>query len=162
MILALDLASVTGWACGAVGEHPSHGYIRFAKPGASHEAIFANAAKWAESMIDQYKPTLVIWESPLSTAFKRGVTTTDTTAILFGLPAVIGSVAYRRGIYDLRKAATRDVRLHFIGSNPKRVAAKKLVIKACNVRGWNVTDDNEADALSLWDFMQTIQKARAA
>jgi hypothetical protein len=71
------------------------------------------------------------------------------TTVLYGLPAIIGTVAYLRGIYDIRKAETRDVRLHFIGSNPKRAKAKPLVMRQCRAMGWEVQDDNEADALAV-------------
>lgn len=152
-ILALDLASVTGWACGEPGGTPSHGSVRFAKPGASHEAIFAAALKWTSIMCAEHKPDLIVWEAPLSTSFKRGKTTIETTTLLYGLPAIVGSVAYLRGIYDIRKADTRAVRLHFIDQNPKRAIAKKLTMQQCRILGWNVGDDNEADALAIWSYM---------
>lgn len=154
-VLALDLASVSGWAYGDPGGAPTHGYIRFAKAGSSHEAIFASAMRWMTGMM-RIKPSLVVWESPLSTVFRRGRTTTDTTSILFGLPAVIGAVAFEHGVYDLRKADTRDVRNFFIGSNPKRARAKPMVIAQCKRQGWNVTDDNEADALAVWHYQCSI------
>lgn len=152
-VLALDLASVTGWACGEPGGAPHHGSVRFAKPGASHEAVFAGAAKWMSDICAEREPDLVVWEAPLSTSFKRGKTTMNTTTLLYGLPAVVGAVAYLRGIYDIRKADTREVRQHFIGQNPKRAKAKPLVMQQCRLYGWDVADDNEADALATWSFM---------
>jgi hypothetical protein len=130
-IMALDLASTSGWAVGEPGGTPAHGSHRFASAGASHEAIFAGAAKWIGDKITFYAPGLVVWEAPLATSFSRGTTTSNTTTLLYGLPAIIGAVAYLRGIYDIRKAETRDVRNHFIGSNPKRAMAKPLVMRQC-------------------------------
>jgi hypothetical protein len=130
-VMALDLASTSGWACGEPGGVPAHGSHRFASAGASHEAIFAGAAKWIGDKITFYAPGMVVWEAPLATSFSRGTTTNNTTTLLYGLPAVIGAVAYLRGIYDIRKAETRDVRNHFIGSNPKRAKAKPLVMRQC-------------------------------
>ncbi len=89
----------------------------------------------------------------MSTSFKRGKTNINTTTLLYGLPAVVGAVAFLRGIYDIRKADTSAVRQHFIGKNPKRAIAKRLVMKQCEHMGWDVTDDNEADALATWSFM---------
>jgi hypothetical protein len=123
-VLALDLASVTGWTVGEPGGIPAHGSIRFASAGASHEAIFAKALLWMEAKLTFYQPTMIVWEAPLATSFSRGNTTNNTTTLLYGLPAIIGAVAYLRGIYDIRKADTKDVRRHFIGCNPKRVEAK--------------------------------------
>ncbi len=128
-VLALDLASVSGWAVGEPGGEPEHGSIRFASKGASHEAIFAKAHTWMKIMIAERQPEIVVWEAPLA-GFKNGKTTADASTILFGLPAVIGTVAFLRGIYDIRKADTRDVRLHFIGCNPKRAQAKPMVADA--------------------------------
>lgn len=155
-VLALDLASVSGWAVGEPGMLLAHGSIRFASKGASHEAIFANAYQWTADKIATYGPNLIVWEAPLSTSFKRGSTTNDTTTLLFGLPAIVGCCAYQRGIYDIRKAETRAVRMHFIGQNPKRTIAKPMVMRQCRAQGWDITDDNEADALATWSYQCSI------
>ena len=161
-ILALDLASVTGWALGVPGEQPLHGSIRFAGVGASHEAIFAKAYCWMRGMCFEHAPGIVIWEAPMPTSFSRGRTTSDVTTILHGLPAVIGAAAYLCRVFDIRKAETRDVRLHFIGCNPKRARAKPLVMRQCRAMGWEVQDDNEADALAVWHFMCSILEPKLA
>ena len=155
-VLALDLASVTGWAFGAPGDRPKYGSQRFASIGASHEAIFWAAFRWMSNACEDFDPDVVVWEAPLATIFKRGSTNAATTTLLYGLPAIVGMCAYRRNIFDIRKAETRDVRLHFIGSNPKRVKAKPLVMRQCHVMGWPVTDDNQADALATWHYMCSL------
>ena len=161
-MLALDLASVSGWACGEPGSTPAHGSIRFASKGASHEAIFAKAAQWFQGLLLAHTPTTVVWEAPIPTSFNRGRTTSDVTTVLYGLPAVIGAVAYLKGIYDIRKAETRDVRHHFIGCNPKRAKAKPMVMRQCRAMGWEVADDNEGDALALWSFMCSLIEPKLA
>lgn len=160
-VLALDLASVSGWAVGEPGGQPEHGSHRFAKQGASHEAIFANAMDWAETIIMLHHPRLIVWEAPLP-GFKAGKTTNDVTTVLFGLPAIVGVVAYRHGIYDCRKADTGAVRHHFIGCNPKRAKAKGLVVRQCNAMGWHCSDDNEADALATWSYMCSLINPKLA
>jgi len=161
-ILALDLASTTGWAVGEPGGDPSHGSIRFASPGASHEAVFAAALKWMSDICASRTPTLVVWEAPMPTSFSRGNSNVNTTSLLFGLPAVIGAVAYLRQIFDLRKADTKDVRNHFIGMNPKRAKAKPMVMRQCRAMGWQVEDDNEADALATWHYMCSLIEPKLA
>lgn len=162
-ILALDLASQTGWAYGRPGSEPQHGTIRFASVGATHEAIFCAALDWAYDKCEDIEDegidantVIIVWESPLQTSFKLGRTTNNTTTVLYGLPAVIGAVAYSRGIYDIRKADTRDVRMHFLGCSPKRVKAKPMVKAQCRAMGWKVSDDNEADALATWHYMCSL------
>jgi hypothetical protein len=116
---------------------------------------------WAEKKIVFHRPRLIVWEAPLA-GFKGGRTTVDVTTILFGLPAVIGAIAYRCGVFDIRKADTRDVRHHFIGCNPKRAKAKPLVMDQCRKMGWEIEDDNEADALATWSYMCALLNPRLA
>lgn len=155
-VLALDLARVTGWACGRPGDEPSHGRVQFASDGSSHEAVFAGAFKWMDSQITIMKPELIVWEAPLPTSFSRGHSNIDTTTLLFGLPAVIGTAAYLREVYKMRKADTKAVRMHFLGCSPKRAKAKPMVMQMCAARGWEVGDDNEADALATWSYMCSL------
>lgn len=161
-VLALDLATITGWAYGEPGSVPVHGTKRFAAPGASHEAIFANAMHWTKGLLADKHVTTVVWEAPMVTTFARGNTTSNTTTVLYGLPAVIGAVVYSAGIYDIRKAETKLVRNYFIGSNPKRAKAKSLVMQMCRANGWEVADDNEADALATWDYMCALLEPKLA
>jgi hypothetical protein len=160
-VLALDLASVSGWAVGEPGGKPIHGSHRFASIGASHEAIFAGAVRWINLLLNEHEPDLVVWEAPLA-GFKGGKTTNDVTTVLFGLPAVIGAIVYIRGVYDIRKADTAAVRHHFIGCNPKRAKAKPMVVRQCFAMGWEVEDDNEADALAVWSYMCALLNPRLA
>ena len=60
------------------------------------------------------------------------------------------------------KADTRDVRLHFIGSNPKRDRAKSMVLRQCRAMDWEVEDDNEADALATWHYMCSLIRPQLA
>ena len=162
MIMALDLASTSGWAVGIPGGTPISGSVRFASAGASHEAIFAKAAQWMNGVLVAHAPSLVVWEAPLATSFRRGTNNSVVVSMLFGLPAVIGAVAYLRGIYDIRKASTRDVRMHFIGQNPKGHIGKKLVMRQCRAMGWSPIDDNESDALALWHYMCALIEPKLA
>jgi hypothetical protein len=153
IVLALDLASQTGWAVGPPGGDPTSGTMRFGGEGRSHEATFAGALRWMSDKCMLYRPTVVVWEAPLPTSFKGGSTNINTSTLLFGLPAIIGAVAHLKGIYDVRKARTTDVRHHFIGSNPKGKDGKKLVQRQCRAMGFDVADDNEADAIATWFYM---------
>jgi hypothetical protein len=111
---------------------------------------------WMELRLAMYEPGLIVWEAPMPTSFSKGMSNVNTTTLLYGLPAVIGAVAYRKGIYDVRKAATRDVRNHFIGQNPKGHIGKKLVMRQCRAMGFEVADDNESDAIATWHYMCSL------
>lgn len=155
-IMALDLARTTGWALGPPGRAPRSGVITFGGDGASHEARFLQAHAWARSMIDLHKPTTVVWEEPLPSSFLRGRTNSNTTALLCGLPAVIGLACYQCGLYDVRRASPSDIRCHFIGRNMRSKEAEAATKLRCRQLGWAYSDDNEADALALWDYMVSI------
>lgn len=135
-ILALDIASNTGFARGRFGEPPRCGSIRFASEGASANAIFAGAFDW---MVDYTKendvPDILILEALLpfsAAAFKKRKTNKSTNDILAGLHGVIRAVAYKRRIFDIRTVAASDVRRHFLDMNAvKREDAKRLVVRKC-------------------------------
>src|SRR5258708_11438499 len=110
-VLALDLASVSGWTVGKPGGVPLHGSIRFASVGASHETIFAKAIIWTEEMIDKHNPGLVVWESPMPPMARHGASNINTSTILFGLPAVLGAVCYLRCIYGIHRAFRKNMLL---------------------------------------------------
>jgi hypothetical protein len=149
-VLALDIATRTGWAVGEPGATPVSGSIRFANPGAEHEVIFAEALKWVSATIKDHRPDVVVWEAPLVPGFKKGKTNANTTRLLYGLPAVIGAVARLLCVPDIREVEARTVRKFFIGRNPPRALAKKLTKQRCRDVGWQPSDDNEADALAIW------------
>ena len=154
LILALDLASRAGWALGRPHDAvPSFGSTRFASAGSSHEAVFAGAFQWAEMALKSWKPDRIVFEAPLPASFKRGLTNKNTTALLFGLPAVVSVAAYRQRIYDVRQATVRDVRNFMLGHNPKSHIAAKALIHRCKMLGWDVgTDADQANACALWFY----------
>lgn len=150
-ILALDIATNTGFAIGDTADLvPAFGSVRFIKPGSSHQALFGNALKWAADFLQRHNPERIIYEAPLQ--FRGGKSRAGNDEILHGLPAVILAAAYYRDIFDIHKAPVRDVRVHFIRSNPKREFAKQRTIARCKQLGWYVEDDNQADACALWDY----------
>lgn len=150
IVLALDIATRTGFAVGAPGRQPENsGSLRFV--GDDHEAIFADALKWCAGMLRTYHPHIVAWEAPIAVSFKRGFTNVNTTKILYGLPAVFGATARLLGIADVREVPVQTIRRVFLGNGRiKKAVAKRLVMRECRARGWEPVDDNEADALALW------------
>jgi hypothetical protein len=66
LILALDLARRTGYALGEPGALLASGSVRFGNAGASQEAMFAAALTWAINNFKKWRPTIIVWESPMS------------------------------------------------------------------------------------------------
>ena len=148
-VLALDLATVTGWAYGEPGNAPEFGSLRFAKPGAPHGEVYRGMRAWLNDWITD--SSLIVYESPAAASVMMGKTNLDTLRLLIGLCEHVEELCYGR--IDLREARVSDVRAHFIGTNKiKRADAKVATIDRCLRLGWKVDNDNEADACALWHF----------
>lgn len=150
-ILALDIATNTGFAIGDPSmREPHFGSVRFGSRGASHAAIFAAALGWTSEQLLAWRPDRLIYEEPLQ--FRGDRSRGGNDELLHGLPAVIMAVAHLRGVFDVRKAPVKSIRMHFIGKSPKRDLAKRATIAQCRTLGWQVADDNAADACALWSY----------
>lgn len=161
-VLALDLATKTGWAVGCLNDVPRFGSLRFAREGHSMAAHFAGCAQWLNDMVAVETPRLVVFESPLPTSFTFGRTTADTGRWLIGLTAIVEATLYGRG-FDVREASVTDVRRFFLGTNNfKRDDAKLATKRRCIELGWQVGDDNAADACALWLYQCSLLDPRIA
>jgi hypothetical protein len=158
IIAAFDLATNTGWAAGALGDHvPAFGSIRFGAREASHEARFAHALEWTSDFLKRNRVDLIVFEEPLHYGLRRGkdgkpASGPGNDEISYGLAAIVQAVAHLRGVYDVRQVRTIDVRRFFLGDNPKRKIAKRETVGRCRALGLKVDDDNQADAIALWHF----------
>lgn len=162
MILALDLATVTGWACGLPGERPLSGSVRFGKSSPTHGEIAANAIAWMLGKLDDLKPTVIVYEQPLPPNFTGGNTTLNTSMVLMGLPFLLSGIAYKLGIFNVASARVSDVRTFFLGGNLKSAEAAKLTLQRCISLGFDPGDDNEADALALWCYQCALVRPELA
>lgn len=152
-ILALDVATNTGWAEGTPGGLPRLGSIRFGDAGGSHEAAFAEAMGWIGERVLAFPPRLLVMEAPLPPSFMRGKTNVDTARKLLGLSAIIGGTAHKFGCWNIREASVADVRHYFLGKrNMPGKDAKRATIAKCREMGLEPKNDNEADAAALWFY----------
>lgn len=152
-ILCLDMATTTGFAHGAPGaERPFTGSIRFAPPGASHGEISAAMIRWLSDLLKVVEPASVWIEAPQSANRMAGRTTASTLRLLAGLPFAAEGVCHLFGVYSIWEAEASDVRRHFLQANPARDSAKRMTVAKCRALGWEVADDNAADAAALWSY----------
>lgn len=150
-ILALDIATRTGFAFGRPGELPRSGSIRLAPPGSSNGAIGRGMMRWLADFLKVSQPDVIYYEVPLDPRHMGRKTTFKTARILLGLPFLVETISEARGVYKLREAGVQDVRKHFCG-NARPKDKKQAVLARCRQLGWQPEDDNAADALALWDF----------
>ncbi|WP_174436433.1 Holliday junction resolvase [Azospirillum brasilense] len=162
-VLALDLATNTGWTLGRLPMQPLlpmqarvqkppkplSGAIRFGRPGCTIGAFADAAEAWGRDFMEKHRPTGLIYEKPILPQD----TTPDTILKLNGLALIFLMLAHRFGIRWVRTAQPSTVKKHFCGSGGP---GKEGVQAECLARGWTFATDDEADALALWDYAATL------
>ena len=63
-LLALDVATTTGWAYGAPGERPAWGHFRAGMRGAAAGEVLALFRAWLEERCTAWRPSWIAFESP--------------------------------------------------------------------------------------------------
>jgi crossover junction endodeoxyribonuclease RuvC len=157
-LLALDLSSHTGFACGSVQEGiVESGTFHIPKTGENVGLFLAHYRKWLDSTITRYEPWTVFFEAPVLPG--RGKAGLLILRKLYSLAGLTELVTHDRSL-DCREANTSDIVTHFCGKGSPRFgdARKKATIAKCRERGWSPRDDNEADALALLDYAFSLIK----
>ncbi len=152
-ILALDLATKTGWAYGKPDKRgpTAFGSLKFK---GERPAIYRELRRWLSDWI-RAQPGLIVFESAAPPIWMLGRTRFATTKLLIGMCEHVEELCYER--IELCDAMTSQVRAHFLGTNRiKRPEAKRLTIARCEKLGWHVANDNEADACALWHYQASL------
>ena len=154
IILALDLATVTGWALGDVDAEPTFGSVVFGKRSMPDNDVFAMAMRWALQRFQCEKaPDVLLLEGLLPPSAMKDETTRATRDRLAGLHGIMRGAAALFGVSRIEAIPVGDVREHFISDrHARRQHAKRDTVAQCRAAGWNVADDNAADALALWSY----------
>jgi hypothetical protein len=157
-VLALDLATVTGYARGEVGGRPVAGSIRFGTRESGDGEVFGHAIGWFSKLIAmQPRPDVIVVEAMLPPGAKVGATNSSTRDRLAGLHAIVRGVAHIRGAGEIACYSVGDIRHHFIGERSlRRAQAKQAIVLRCEMLGWQVVDNNAADACAAWSFACSI------
>jgi hypothetical protein len=163
-ILALDLATITGFAYGELGAAGpmAAGSTRFGKVDCTRDAMFGAALRWLNSTMAENAVDCVVFEEPLHFGLRRGRSRPGNDEVSYGLAAIVRAVAYLRKIYKVKQVRTIDVRRHFIGDNPKRDIAKRETVARCLELGIRVADDNAADAVATWFYQCALLRPELA
>ncbi len=149
-ILALDLATVTGWASWREGTL-GFGTVRF---GGDVGSALSRFQSWLRDevrggFVERPVYDQVIFESPWI-----GPNTSQIVARrLQGLAAVCEMEIYKIPGCECLEVNNSAVVKHFTGVGGGKSKAKKArTIDACQARGINPADDNEADAIAILDY----------
>jgi hypothetical protein len=161
-ILALDLATCTGFAVGSSGVSvQAHGSFRLPKTGQDVGRYLVHFRDWLSARISEYEPWTIYFESPMLMGLKK--TTPMVARKLNSLAGVTEMVATDRGI-DCREANVSNICTHFLGRGypRKRERRKAATMSKCRELGWNPNDDNSADALALLDYALSLIEPSSA
>lgn len=168
-VLALDLASKTGWAfappssvvgwpgtrpfadVGLVAADPrppaSFGTIVTGRPGSSHGERAAALDEWLEAMHERSRLGLVVVEQPMPAKFSKNMAATE---IAIGLRMIVQAFCARRGIAGPWEVPIISAKSWF-GSKLQK--DKRPMIATAKSLGWDVGTDHEADALAILDLV---------
>ena len=152
-VLAIDPATVTGFAIGGAGTVPRSGSARLKLP-ADHRVVAShNMRCLLRDLTALDKPDLVICEDFLNPAGHKSA----AAAILgVGLFIIAEQWAYDRG-YRFEAVNRSTVLKHFIGvgRTGDRDVTKQAVIRRARLLKYipvDCNDDNRADAVALFDY----------
>ncbi len=149
-ILALDIATSTGWAAGETSAAPTFGCYRIQTDGRNFGMAMNDFSRWLDSMIDAYMPDQIVYEKPITTI--HGKTSLETKCLLIGLCMHAESVAYDHGL-PISWVNNATVKKHFTGHGGFGKKTKPYpMIVAAHQRGWMVETHDEADACGVWDY----------
>jgi crossover junction endodeoxyribonuclease RuvC len=144
-IIALDLATATGWAVGMPEAEPRFGTFTLPSTGDDIGRFLVKFEDWLNDMITVEGPGLVVFEAPI---LRRGGGNPVVARKLMGLANCVETICYRRDV-RCRQAHLATVKKSFAGSGR---AEKSDMIAMARRWGWAVRNDNEADALGLWQL----------
>jgi hypothetical protein len=151
MILALDQATRTGFCFGAPGDNPSWGIKDFGGRGRTNGEIVSGFRQWLWGVCRAINPTLVVFEAPYVPRMASAV----VLRRLLALAGTIEAVTYELKL-QCREASAMEISRFFLGRyRPLGRAGKKAAtIETCAQYGFEVDDDNIADAISLWLYAE--------
>lgn len=180
-ILALDVATTTGWAYGCAGGQPAFGHWRAGPRGvASGEALAAFRA-WLDGNCTELAPGWLVFEAPyvprvapprIRTRSGHTVRTLPAAGPpidiyvlrrLIGLCGLVEMIAAERGI-PCREAAPTEICRVFTGRGSwgGRAQKKAATQKMAALYGWAGATEDEADALALWVYAEAVLFPKAA
>jgi hypothetical protein len=180
-VLALDVATTTGWAVGLPGERPVCGHHRAGKPGCAGGEVLAQFADWLEALVAAHAPVWIAFEAPYvprvaprRVRARNGAVITlaphngppiDNNVIrrLYGLCGLVELTAHRHRI-ACREAGSSEICKFFTGNGSwgGRANKKAATMKMAAVYGFPGVTEDEADALALWVYAEAVLFPKAA
>lgn len=153
-ILALDVATTVGWAEGPLsGKQLFFGSERLSPEGAGSDAVCYGMSEFMRRRLALWKPHIIVYEAAIDPRFMK-FTTVETVRLLNELPGVLKAEAYRAGVYNTRYIEAGDLKQYWHGKrNLPRSVVKRLTIRKMQALGYDVKDEDAADAIAVHRYM---------
>jgi crossover junction endodeoxyribonuclease RuvC len=143
LIVALDLATATGWCSGQSDGEPRYGTLTLPSTGSDIGRFALAFHEWLDAFLAVERPDTVVFEAPILTG---GKTSIDTARKLLGLAYHTELICAMRSI-RVREANLMTVKKNFAGHGR---ADKDTMQHVARKYGWRPTDEHQADALAVW------------
>ncbi len=149
MILALDLATLTGYAVGGDGFPPRGGTINLKPAKGETDAVrFLRLTQHLKRIIKEHEITEIYFEKvDFIVSTRQGHLWGGYWSYLLGVAHANKLTCTGINVKKLKKYATGN-------GNAK----KEQMIQAAIAKGWRPQDDNEADALWILDYAINVIK----
>lgn len=154
ILLALDVATVTGFAWGPVDGTPKADCIRFGGKDPLDDDVWVAGMKWLHNFLKVVQPDVVALEAPIMSSAPAGGSNPHTQLRLTGLQAVLRTVVAVNLPRPAKLVHVQSARKFFIGhGNLRGQEAKSRVKRRCIDIGWITEEDatyDKCDALCVW------------
>lgn len=164
-VFALDLSTTTGWACGNVGDTPPQWGVVILPKDKGHGAVAATFEDWLDGMLEQHKPTRLVYEAPLPPNLQGD---RETCYITYGLAVAAEACAWRAGI-EVWSHSSQTIRTAVIGRahlteeekrlRPRPTVKTAIVAPWLKSMGWDIQENNAADAAVVWAYACGLRHA---
>lgn len=145
-ILALDIATTTGWAFGEPDTEPEWGSASFPKRKFKGLGARLNAYQsFVRGLIINLGPTVIVMEKPFINRKKPNLHTSRLSLTQCG---IVEMAADDLGDIPIYEVDNNKWKMTFIG-HARSKDIKADCIHKCRQHGWDVDEENEADALGV-------------
>jgi hypothetical protein len=165
-IAAFDQATVLGFAVGEAGGRPSWGSLRF--DGHTAGEIHANFRAWLVRVMTSERPDICAFEKPYIPMprvprFAAAGTFHAAPAGIQMNPLTLRRLLWMAGcieevceVFSIRceELQPSEISKFLLGRTPKRTEKKAATIQAIRAYGFDVQDDNSADAVAMFLLME--------
>lgn len=160
-ILALDVASSSGWAFGSIGDTPQHGVFTLPPSGDDLGRALHTFATWLSAKVRELQPREIVFEAPILPA----QTNIKTLKKLYCLAGMVEFIAAIEGV-PCSEITAGEWRKAFLGpyypKSSTRDELKRAVIAACRQMGWEPRQDDDADAMGILYVTQCARNQQAS